>query len=262
MVPGIHQGVVQRLKAATQRHAYRQAWRRAALMVYNSRHMQDLYRRNAGGAMERASCIAYQAIDDDTHAAAQTLETQVKRQPDVILAVSAMAAWKGIETIVDSLATLLRQGCHARLRLVGPWPNPEYERRIREQIAARDLVPFVTITGQVSRDELHREYAAARVFCLMSHCESFGIPAIEAQAFGTPVVGSSTCAMPEIGGDGGEYCDPTDAPRVAELLGRLLEDPRHWQDRSDRARVNAARYRWEKVSRPLMAMFETEGHVS
>ena len=91
----------------------------------------------------------------------------------------------------------------------------------------------------------------------MSRCESFGIPAVEAQAFGTPVVGSSTCAMPEIGGRGGVFCNPNDVEQTAELLGRLLEDGEHWQDMSDRARENAAQFRWERVSRPLLDVLST-----
>jgi glycosyltransferase involved in cell wall biosynthesis len=254
MVPQIHRGWLQRRKAMLQRHAYRQAMRTAALMVYNSEHMRALYHRNAKGAIERASQVVYQAIDDAGHALAANRDPAAK-QPGVILAVSVMAAWKGIDVLVDALARLHRQGSRAKLRLVGPWPDPEYEKRVRRQIAAAQLEPFVTITGRVSKEELYRHYAEAWVFCLMSQCESFGIPAVEAQAFGTPVVGSIGCAMPEVCAAGGEYAIPGDSAKTAELLARLLDDRQHWDTMSERARENAARFRWELCSRPLLRMF-------
>lgn len=86
----------------------------------------------------------------------------------------------------------------------------------------------------------------------MSRCESFGIPAIEAQLFGTPVVTSTVCAMPEIGGEGGLYRDPDDVPAIAEALTKLLTDADEWQRRSQLARANAARYQWQTCSQPLV----------
>jgi len=255
MVPQVHKSLVQRRKAALQRYAYRQAMRKAALMIYNSEHMRDLYRKNAGGAIERASQVVYQAIDDEAHSLAASNGAMPAKQPGVILAVSVMAAWKGIDVIVDALALLHRRGCRARLRLVGPWSDHQYEQLIRRKIAETELGEFVTITGWLSKPELYRQYAQAWVFCLMSQCESFGIPAVEAQAFGTPVVGATGCAMPEICGPGGVFGPPRDPETTAELLGRLLEDDGHWKTLSCLARQNAAKYRWELCSRPLLDMF-------
>ena len=103
---------------------------------------------------------------------------------------------------------------------------------------------------------MSRPSCGNKPLALPSRCESFGIPAVEAQAFGTPVIGSSTTAMAEIGGGGGEYCDPGDLSALTDLLVRQLTDREHWRNLSDKARVNAAKYRWEECSRPLMQMFE------
>ncbi|MCA9079368.1 MAG: glycosyltransferase, partial [Planctomycetaceae bacterium] len=192
MVSGLQQGAGQKLKAALQRRAYRKAFREADLMVYNSRHMRDLYQQTDPTGSERRFLIAYQGIDDATHAAAASC--QIDRQPLRILAVSVMAHWKGAEHVVQALAELHRRGIAAQLKLVGPWADPAYRRLVEQVIAETNMSAHVEITGQVSRDELYAHYAQAQVFCLMSRCESFGIPAVEAQAFGTPVVGSSVCA--------------------------------------------------------------------
>jgi glycosyltransferase involved in cell wall biosynthesis len=200
--------------------------------------------------------VAYQAIDDSTHEMAGSLEDQVTRSNDTILAVSVMACWKGADQLVRVIAALHQRGIQARLRLVGPWPSHEYESEVRDLVQQSRLQQWVTITGKVPREQLYREMAGARIFALPSRCESFGIPAVEAQAFGTPVIGSSTTAMAEVGGAGGEYCDPSDLETLTELATRQLSDTKHWEILSEAARQNARKYRWEECSRPLMQMFD------
>jgi glycosyltransferase involved in cell wall biosynthesis len=103
----------------------------------------------------------------------------------------------------------------------------------------------------VPRARLDQLYAESRVFCLMSRCESFGIPAVEAQLFGTPVVTATAGAIPEICGAGGVYRDPDDVAGVAAALQTLLDDDAEWRRLSAAARGNAARFAWSRCSRPL-----------
>lgn len=255
MVRQIHRNTAERMKARLQRSAYRQAVRNADLMVYNSEHIRGLYLNNARNGDEGDSIIAFQGINDQTHELAAEARMTVNRVPLSILSVSAMAHWKGAETVVAAVARLRQRGIEATLNLVGPWPDSEYEKLVREQIQQLKLSDCVKITGKVPVEELHRHYAQTQVFCLMSQCESFGIPAIEAQAFGTPVVGSSTCAMQEIGGAGGVFCPPCDPDLTADLLEPLLTNQEHWQHLSENAVANSQNYQWEQCSRPLMQMF-------
>jgi glycosyltransferase involved in cell wall biosynthesis len=255
LMPGVPHSYAERVKARMQRAAYRHAWRTASLMVYNSQHMRELYRQNAGTMPEGRSCLVYQGVNDETFAAALSMRDHIVRQPGTIVSVSTMARWKGAETLVRAVSLLQQRGVEARLRLVGSWPHRDYEQLVRHEIARLNLQNHVTIVGEVSIEQLHWEYAAARVFALMSHCESFGIPAVEAQAFGTPVVGATGCAMPEIGGDGGAFGAPGDPQVAADLLQPLLTDDDNWRSMSQRALNNVERFRWETCSQPLMEMF-------
>ena len=256
LLRGLHRSFTERLKARLQRGAYRTASRRAAFVAYNSEYIRKLYRRNAPGCHEGPSAIVHQAINDETHKRAADLRRTVEKQRWTILSVSAMAHWKGAETLVRATKILHRRGIPAQLQLVGPWPDPAYARLVRREIASHRLGDSVVITGQLAVDELYRRYAEARVFCLMSRCESFGIPAVEAQAFGTPVVASDAGAMPEICGAGGVFGPPDDPEGTAEVLASLLIDARRWRALSEAATANAARYRWEACSRPLFTMFD------
>jgi glycosyltransferase involved in cell wall biosynthesis len=256
LAEGLERSVSEQAKAALQRRNYRTAVGEAALMAYNSQYMRSLYRQNAGRE-ERASLVVHQGVDDSTFASAARLRSVVTRQPHQILSVSAMAPHKGAETLIEALE-IIREYHHvpARLIMAGSWPDKRYRRRIDTLIRRLGLEECVEILGHVSREELNRLYAESRVFSLMSRCESFGIPAVEAQAFGTPVVSSDCCAIPEVCGAGGVYCEPGDSSGVAGKLSRLLLDVGYWEKMSQAALSNAARFHWEHVSRGLLDMFD------
>lgn len=239
-------------KAWLQRRAYRRAMKTADVMVFNSRYMQQAYRANAG-IEEQRGLVVYQAADDATRARAAAAGG-VPRRPNRILCVSVMGPHKNAETLVRALREVRAAGPDAHLVFAGSWPDPAYERNIRGLVDALGLGAAVEFAGFVAREQLDRLYAEARVFCLMSRCESFGIPAIEAQLFGTPVVSSTVCAIPEIGGTGGIYRDPDDVAGVAAALRTLLADEAEWQRLSNAARANAARFSWRECSRPLIEL--------
>jgi glycosyltransferase involved in cell wall biosynthesis len=248
LVPSVHHGPRDRAKAALQRRAYRQAMRSARLMIFNSEYMRAAYRENAG-VVEQASAVVYQAVDDETHEAAARMRDHVTRDPLRIVSVSAMAPHKGADTLVRAVGKLREAGVPATLALVGPWPDAAHRRQVEARVRSLGLERVVTITGHVSREELHRLYASSGVFALMSECESFGIPAVEAQAFGTPTVSSNCCAIPEVCRDGGLFPEPRNIDAIVDALKHILLSEPAWQALSDRARANAARFRWDVCTR-------------
>ena len=60
--------------------------------------------------------------------------------------------------------------------------------------------------GYIPNTELPAVYSGASVFIYTSLRESYGIPILEAMACGTPVITSTTSAMPEIAGPEGILC--------------------------------------------------------
>lgn len=241
---------VQALRLGLQREGFRRAQRRAWRMAFNSEYMRQLYSESFGPPAH-PPIVAYQGISPALLESAEHDHDQRARAPQV-LAVSVMARHKAIDVLVDAFSLLLREHSAARLILIGAWPEPEYRQEIEQQIRRLDLQPRVELLGHVDLAILHAHYRSARAFCLLSRCESFGIPAVEAQAAGTPTVVAAGTAAPEITGRGGLVVPQDDPRAAAEALSFLLDDNAKWTDYSRAARSNAERYRWAACSAPLV----------
>ncbi|MGQ0799767.1 MAG: glycosyltransferase [Pseudomarimonas sp.] len=248
--PQFHFGLRDRLKAAMQRKGYRSAQQGAAAVFYLSDFMARSYASNAG-CKPRHGATTYVGVDDAMFEAAGEVPAFGARELEIVT-VSVMTPHKAIEDVVDALAALHGRGLAARLALVGPWADAGYRTQIEGRMQRLQLTPFVTITGPVSNDELMQHYRRARVFCLLSRCESFGIPAVEAQAFGTPSVVADACAPPEVAGPGGRIVAAGDIDAAADALAHLLTDDVQWQQASMAALSNVERFRWKRVSQPML----------
>lgn len=241
-----------RPRAWLQRRAYARAQRHAVCMVFNSKFMLDLYRRRFG-VTHGLAVIAHQGISDDLLLPSEReTEAPIAAPSPLVISLSAMARHKAVESLIDAFAKLRTELSTARLEIVGPWPDSGYRSEIQGQIERLHLSEHVRIRGFLPEAELKPLLRRARVFALLSRCESFGIPAVEAQAFGVPAVVADGTAAPEIIGDGGIVVPQGDATATAAAILLLLRDDGVWRETSIRASANAQRFHWHLCSVPLI----------
>ena len=67
-------------------------------------------------------------------------------------------------------------------------------------------------------------YKRCDLLCFPSYYEGFGLPIIEAQATGRPVITSNFGAMQEVAGEGGLLVDPYSIEDIQNAIRELLED--------------------------------------
>lgn len=76
---------------------------------------------------------------------------------------------------------------------------------------------FWWISG-ASDDELVALYQSSQAVITASFVEGFGLPVVEARAFGVPVIASDIPSHREVGGNGCVYFDPADVDHLAMIL--------------------------------------------
>jgi len=76
-------------------------------------------------------------------------------------------------------------------------------------------------------------YRTAFLAITSSRYEGYGMPVIEALAYGTPTISSTGGALPEAGGDLVEVIDPDDVEGLVDLVQRHLEDQEFHQRQRD-----------------------------
>jgi glycosyltransferase involved in cell wall biosynthesis len=122
----------------------------------------------------------------------------------------------------------------------------------QEQVAAAgsDRVVFL---GRVSDAVRARLLDGADALAYLSLFEGFGLPTLEAMAYGTPVLASDTTSLPEVCGDAALLVDPADSAAVAAGVARILTDEALRARLRRRGPIQVASYHTDRVGDAALA---------
>ncbi len=124
------------------------------------------------------------------------------------------------------------------------------------QAAALNLSDRIHLPGYVADDVLPSLIRNARFFCFPSLYEGFGLPVLEAQALGVPLVTANNSSLPEIAGDAALLVDPTDVDAIADAMLALSRDEALRQRLIAAGYENVKRFSWEKAAAETLAVLE------
>ena len=111
----------------------------------------------------------------------------------------------------------------------------------------RNAVCFENRVG-LSREELLDEYRRCDLLVFVSTYEGFGLPIVEANAVGRPVVTSNLLSMPEVAGDAACLVDPFDVASIRTGIHRVVRDAKYREELVARGFTNAERFRVEVIA--------------
>ena len=120
---------------------------------------------------------------------------------------------------------------------------------IAYSIEAAKNSKYIEYLGFITNRDLAKVYNLATCFIYPSFYEGFGIPSLEAQACGTPVIVSNIASLPEVCGDSALYCNPYDINDIKEKIELLIENENLRQELIQKGFENIKRFSWEKSAK-------------
>ena len=151
-----------------------------------------------------------------------------------ILTVGSINSRKNLMGMVKALEMIPED---ERLPLVVVGNGREYRQRVEEYIDSHHLREWVRIESNIHEAERLKElYAGAVCMLYPSFYEGFGLPVVEAQLQGCPVITSNVSSLPEAAGPDALLVNPAQTEEIAEALRLLLSSEEERKRRGEAGR--------------------------
>lgn len=238
------------------RRAHRAALRGAAAATWTSNYLDGLI-TSRQNLQPKRSKVLYNGVPDDWLDRTADQWVPMAERGRRLVTISNVSHYKRQWLVVEAVGKLVKDHGldDVEYTIAGHTP-PEVEADLSARIQRLGLEGKVHLAGRVTDERARELFASSRGYVLMSVCESFGIPAIEAMTFGTPVVVADCCAIPEVCGDAGWKVTTDDVEALTKSLAEALTDDTAAAQAAERGAVNARRFRWSETAKQLVTLIE------
>ena len=154
---------------------------------------------------------------------------------------------KNLERVIQAV-----DGLAVHLRVIGEL-SPEQSR----MLDAADL-EFSNVRS-LPAEQMLQEYRKADAVVFCSLFEGFGLPIIEAQAIGRPVITSSISPMAEVAGDGAVLVDPSSVVEIRSAIQRVMADAALRAEMVEKGQKNVERFRLNKIAEQYADLYRKVG---
>lgn len=180
----------------------------------------------------------------------QTKESGFQKYKPYLLFVGRLEERKNIVGIVETFEILKREYDIPHKLVLAGRSGYKYGN-IEDKINNSDFKKDIYVLGFVPDGEKFNLIKEADVFMFPTFYEGFGIPILEAQSAGVPVVTSNISSMPEVAGEAAILVDPNEPVYIAERTYPLISDVALRDDIIKKGYTNAARFSWEECAKSL-----------
>lgn len=165
---------------------------------------------------------------------------------------------KNIPGLLEAFSIVKKNISNRKLVLVGKQflnTSLRETQNINKRISELDINPDVVKLGFVKNEDLPTVYRRAAVYVQPSFAEGFGLPVLEAMAYGCPVVCTNTSSLVEIAGP--SIIVNSDSKDIAHGIVKSLTMSNVKRQLATKSGILwAKRFTWKKVAKETVAVYE------
>lgn len=181
--------------------------------------------------------VIYNAVDDDFKS---VVDPDLQSVP-YLVAVSSLNERKNLHAVLESFVNLGDEFNDTHLYIIGDLKSDSFKTLNFDRYKANPRIKFL---GRVNDAALIRYYSNAKAFIYPSLYEGFGIPPLEAQKCGCPVIVSNVSSLPEVFQESALYCDPYSIVSLKNAIEEILTNDDRRNILIEKGYENVQRFSW------------------
>jgi glycosyltransferase involved in cell wall biosynthesis len=171
------------------------------------------------------------------------VEKSFAKECPVILQVGAWS-YKNVPRLVESL-----KGLRCHLVLIGRLDDEIMQKLAECEVSYENLVGL-------TQNEIYQKYVECDVVSFVSLGEGFGVPIIEAQAVGRPLITADVSPLCDVAGKGACLVNPLDVSQIREGIQRIIGDENYRNKIIATGFQNVSRYSPATISGQYLALYK------
>jgi glycosyltransferase involved in cell wall biosynthesis len=178
-------------------------------------------------------------VSDTIHYSAATF-----RQEEPVILFVGTTANKNLLRTAEAL-----HGINCRLDIVGRLSDEQQEALAEQQIR-------YTCQANLTDEEMAAKYTGADIVLFPSTFEGFGLPIVEGQKTGRPVITSDLSPMKDTAGAGACLVDPFDPAAIREGVQKIISDRVYREQLIAEGLRNVSRFSAETIARQYIDCYK------
>jgi glycosyltransferase involved in cell wall biosynthesis len=188
--------------------------------------------------------------------AVQTAKARYNIGEDYFLYLGTLQPRKNLLRLVEAFGEFVSRESALPIQMVLAGKRGWLYDDLFRQVHRQGLEKRVRFPGYVAEVDKAALLSGALAFLFPSLHEGFGLPVLEAQACGCPVITSTTSSLPEVAGDGALLVDPEDTAAIADAMVRIASEPQLCDKLIERGFANVGRFSWKTCAETVLKAIE------
>jgi glycosyltransferase involved in cell wall biosynthesis len=173
-------------------------------------------------------------------------------QEPYVVAFGGGSLHKNIPRLIQAFA-LVKDAFPHSLVLIGHIPS---NVDLSSKSIGKGVSDRILTTGYVPEEHILALLSHADLFVLPSLYEGFGLPMLEGQQAAVAVASSTAGSLPEVGGNGAFYFDPTSVENIAQTIRHCLADADLRSQLILKGRENLNRFSWDRTAMETLTVYQ------